>query len=206
MAIQKYEDMGNLELDIIREIGSIGNGNAATALSGILNTGVRMALPEVVIMEFNEALNYLGSPEDVVAAILVEMSGEIEGIMLFILTQEFAAEIIGKTIGTVEFDFLEMDGIKNSVLTEIGNIMISSYINALSSLTNVNVQLAVPQLAVSMLGGILSIPMATMGINSDRIMMITGKFEVDGKEFNGDMLLLPDVASLNVLMKKLGVD
>ena len=133
MAIQKYEDMGNLELDIIREIGSIGNGNAATALSAILNTGVRMALPEVVIMEFNEALNYLGSPEDVVAAILVEMSGEIEGIMLFILTQEFAAEIIGKTIGTVEFDFLEMDGIKNSVLTEIGNIMISSYINALSS-------------------------------------------------------------------------
>ena len=84
--------------------------------------------------------------------------------------------------------------------------MISSYINALSSLTNVNVVLSVPQLAVNMLGGILSLPMATMGINSDRIMMITGEFKIDGRELNSDILLLPDVDSLNVLMKKLGVE
>lgn len=57
-----------------------------------------------------------------------------------------------------------------------------------------------------MLGGILSLPMAAIGMESDRIMMITGKFNVDGKELNSDMLLLPDVHSLNVLLKKLGVD
>ena len=205
MTINKYEEMNEMELDIIKEIGSIGNGNAATALSSLLSAEVKMPLPKVEILEFNEALGHLGNPEDVVAAILVEMSGEIQGIMLFILSKEFSDEIIFRVTGQPEVDFLNMQEIETSVLTEIGNIMISSYINALSSLTNVNVTLSVPQMAVNMLGGILSLPMAMLGLNSDRIMMITGKFKIEGRELDSDMLLLPDVESLNVLMRKLGV-
>ncbi len=205
MSINKYEEMNEMELDIIKEIGSIGNGNAATALSSLLSAEVKMPLPKVEILEFNEALGHLGNPEDVVAAILVEMSGEIQGIMLFILSKEFSDEIIFRVTGQPEVDFLNMQEIETSVLTEIGNIMISSYINALSSLTNVNVTLSVPQMAVNMLGGILSLPMAMLGLNSDRIMMITGKFKIEGRELDSDMLLLPDVESLNVLMRKLGV-
>lgn len=89
--MEKYEDMNATELDIFKELGSIGNGNAATALSSMLDAKVKMTLPEVNILGFNEALKYLGEPEEVVAAILVEMSGEIEGIMLFLLKQEFSA-------------------------------------------------------------------------------------------------------------------
>lgn len=126
--------------------------------------------------------------------------------MLFILTKEFSDEVLKKMMGKTDVDFLALDEIDTSVLTEIGNIVISSYITALSSLTNVQVELSVPQLAVNMLGGILSLPMAMMGQHSDRIMMINGKFKIDGRELESDMLLLPDVHSLNVLMEKLGVD
>ncbi len=206
MAINRYEEMGEMELDILKEIGSIGGGNSATALSSMLNAKVNMMLPKVNIMEFNEAMNYLGDPEEIVAAIFVEMSGELEGIMLFILTKEFSDEVLKKMMGKTDVDFLALDEIDTSVLTEIGNIVISSYITALSSLTNVQVELSVPQLAVNMLGGILSLPMAMMGQHSDRIMMINGKFKIDGRELESDMLLLPDVHSLNVLMEKLGVD
>ena len=205
MSINRYEEMNEMELDIIKEIGSIGNGNAATALSSLLSAEVKMPLPKVEILEFNEALGHLGNPEDVVAAILVEMSGEIQGIMLFILSKEFSDEIIFRVTGQPEVDFLNMKEIETSVLTEIGNIMISSYINTLSSLTNGYVTLSVPQMAVNMRGGILSLPMAMLGLNSDRIMMITGKFKIEGRELDSDMLLLPDVESLNVLMRKLGV-
>lgn len=206
MAIQKYEDMNAMELDIIKEVGSIGNGNAATALSSMLNAKVSMKLPQVNIKEFNAALQQLGEPEDIVAGILVEMSGDIEGIMLFILTAEFVGEILKRVLGENKIDFMELSEIDASALKEVGNIMISSYINALATLTNVNVHLSVPQMTVNMLGGILSLPMAQMGLESDRMMMITGEFKVDGKELNSDMLLLPDVKSLNVLMSKLGVE
>lgn len=206
MAIKTYEEMNALELDILKEIGSIGGGNAATALSSMLNAKVNMALPEVQILGFNEALAHLGDPEELVAAIFVEMSGELGGIMLFILTKEFSDEVLLKMLGKTSTDFLAMEEIDSSVLVEIGNIVISSYITAMASLVGMQVELSVPQFAVNMLGGIMSVPIAMMGQHSDRIMMITGEFKIDGKALNSNMLLLPDVASLSVLMKKLGVE
>ncbi len=206
MGIKTYEEMNELEIDILKEIGSIGGGNAATALSSMLNAKVNMSLPKVEILDFNEALVNVGDPEEVVAAILVEMSGEVGGIMLFILTKEFSDEILLRMLGKTKEDFFELEEIDSSVLMEIGNIVISSYITAMASLVNMSVELSVPQLAVNMLGGIMSVPIAMMGQHSDRIMMITGKFKIDGKALNSNMLLLPDVESLNVLMKKLGVE
>ena len=206
MAIKSYEEMNELEMDILKEIGSIGGGNAATAMSSMLNAKVNMSLPKVVILGFNEALDYLGDPEELVAAIFVEMSGELSGIMLLILTKEFSDEVVFRMLGKVDSDFLELEEIDSSVLMETGNIVISSYITAMASLTNVNVELSVPQLAVNMVGGIMSAPISLMGQHSDRIMMITGQFTIDGKALDSEMLLLPDVESLNVLMKKLGVE
>ena len=206
MAIKKYEEMNALELDILKEIGSIGGGNAATALSSMLSAKVNMTLPRAEILEFNEAIEKMGDPENVVAAIFVEMSGEIQGIMLFILPQEFSDDILFRMLGKTRVELLELEEIDASVLTEIGNIVISSYVTALSSLTNVEVELSVPQFTVNMLGGILSVPIAMMGQHSDRIMMVTGEFRIDDKALNSGMLLLPDVESLNILMKKLGVD
>ncbi len=205
MAISKYEEMGDLAIDMLREIGSIGGGNAATALSSMLNAKVNMALPEVKVLGFNAAMNLLGNPEELVAAIVVELSGELEGVMLFILTKEFVDEIMQRVVGKTSVDMMVLDELDTSVLTEIGNIVISSYITAMSSLVNVEVDLSVPQFTVNMVGGILSLPIAVMGQHSDKIMMIKGKFQIDGKAMDSDMLLLPDVKTLNVLMKKLGV-
>lgn len=205
MAIQKYEDMGSVELDVIKEIGSIGSGNAATALSNMLSTKVKMGMPEVSMLEFNEAVLRVGEPEEVVAAVMIEMSNEINGIMLFILKKDFAEEILERMMGKSEATLERISEMGSSVLVEIGNIMVSSYINALSQLADMDIQLSVPQLAINMLGGILSLPMAMFGIESDHIMMIEGKFIIDKQEVSGDILLLPEVDSLNELMKKLGM-
>ena len=172
----------------------------------MLSAKVNMTLPRAEILEFNEAIEKMGDPENVVAAIFVEMSGEIQGIMLFILPQEFSDDILFRMLGKTRVELLELEEIDASVLTEIGNIVISSYVTALSSLTNVEVELSVPQFTVNMLGGILSVPIAMMGQHSDRIMMVTGDFKVDEKSLHSSMLLLPDVKSLNILMKKLGVE
>ena len=163
MAISRYEEMNDMKLDIFKEMGSIGGGNAATALSSMLNARVSMALPRAEILEFNDALARLGDPEIVIAGVLVELTGEIQGIMLFIIPEEFSDEVLFRMLGKTRTALLELDEIESSVLTEIGNIVISSYVTALSSLAGVEVELSVPQLAVNMLGGIMSLPMAMMG-------------------------------------------
>ena len=82
MEIKNFDELSSLEIDTLREIGSIGTGNAATALSQMIGKEVRITLPEVRIMGYNEAIEWIGGPEQVTAGVLVGMSGQMSGVML----------------------------------------------------------------------------------------------------------------------------
>ena len=53
MNLRKYEEMNSQQIDALREVGSIGTGNAATALSALLGCEVRIPLPEVQVLELS---------------------------------------------------------------------------------------------------------------------------------------------------------
>ena len=108
--------------------------------------------------------------------------------------------------GTNVTSYEEMGELGQSALVEIGNIMISTFINALSGLAGVDVTLTVPAFTVDMQGAILAVPMAEYGGQSDYIMTIGGNFICNGKEIPCRLLLSPDIRSLNFLLRKLGVD
>jgi chemotaxis protein CheC len=205
MKITRYDEMNGLGLDLIREIGSIGTGNSATALSSMLNKTVRMTLPNVQILGYNEAIKSLGDPEEIVAAVLVKMTGEINGLMLFILKMDFINEVLSSVMQQEIEDYYQLNVLETSALEEIGNIIISSYVNAMSTLSEVTINLSVPDIAVNMLGGILSVPMVEFGYQTDKMMMISGQFIIGGKVLHSDLLMMPDIMSLNFLMEKLGI-
>ena len=206
MGIANYEDMNTLELDVIKEIGSIGTGNAATALSQVLKKTTKMSLPAVYVLGYNEAIEMVGTPEEIVAAVLVKMSGEINGIMLFILKIDFINAVLDSVLSKDIDDYMDLTELEKSALEEIGNIIISSYVNAMSGLTGVSIKLSIPSIAINMLGGILSVPMVEFGYETDKLMMINGKFIVDDKVLDSNLLMMPDIQSLNYLMQKLGVN
>ena len=203
--IEKYEDMNRLAMDALKEIGSIGTGNAATALSQVLSQKIEMTLPEVKIMGYNRAIKELGGAETPVAGVLVKLSGEVNGIMLFLQSMEFIKVILKSSIGKEIEDFSELGELEMSALIEIGNIIISSYINAISTLTGITINLSVPGSSINMLGAILSVPMIEYGYETDKLMTIGGSFICEGEEVYSNLILLPDIASLNFLMQKLGV-
>lgn len=203
--MKNYEDLNGLELDTIREMGSIGMGNAATALSSMLGCEVRIDLPEVRIMGYNEAIDWIGGPEVITAGVLVHMSGELNGIMLSVQQMEFVNLVLERMIGQTVKDYEELTDLDNSALVEVGNIMISTFINALCSLADISTRLTVPAFAVDMQGAILTVPMAEFGGQSDYIMTIGANFICGGQEVPSRLLLSPDIRSLNFLLKKLGV-
>ncbi len=203
--MKNYEDLNGLELDTIREIGSIGTGNAATALSSMLGCEVRIEMPEVRIMGYNEAINWIGGPEIITAGVLVHMSGELNGIMLSVQQMEFVNLVLERMVGHTVENYEQLNDLDRSALVEVGNIMISTFINALSGLAEITTRLTVPAFAVDMQGAILTVPMAEFGGQSDYIMTIGTNFICNGKAVPCRLLLSPDIRSLNFLLKKLGV-
>jgi chemotaxis protein CheC len=203
--IKNYDQLSSLEIDTLREIGSIGTGNAATALSQMMNKPVRITLPEVRIMEYNEAIEWIGGPEEVTAGVLVKMSGDIGGIMLSVQKLELVNVVLNAMLGENIDNYENLTELERSAMIEIGNIMISTFINALSGLADVNIKLTVPAFAVDMQGAILTVPMAEYGGMSDYLMAIGGNFVCDGKEVPCHLILSPDLRSLDFLLRKLGV-
>ena len=205
MDLKSFDELSSLEIDTLREIGSIGTGNAATALSQLLGREVRITLPEVRIMGYNEAIEWIGGPEPITAGVLVGMSGQMSGVMLSVQQLGFINLVLEQMLGTSIQDYTELDELSQSTLVEIGNIMISTFINAFSGLSDIAVNLTVPAFAVDMQGAILSVPMAAYGGMSDYLMTIGGNFVCENEQVPCHLLLSPDLRSLNFLLKKLGV-
>ncbi len=191
MAIKSFDQLSSLEIDTLREIGSIGTGNAATALSQMLGREVRITLPEVRIMGYNEAIEWIG--------------GQMNGIMLSVQQIGFVNMVLEHMMNMSITSYDQLDELGRSTLVEVGNIMISTFINAFSGLSDISVNLTVPAFAVDMQGAILSVPMAEYGGMSDYLMTIGGNFVCENQEVPCRLLLSPDIRSLNFLLKKLGV-
>lgn len=203
--IKNYDQLTSLEIDTLREIGSIGTGNAATALSQMMNRPVRITLPEVRIMEYNEAIEWIGGPEEITAGVLVKMSGDVGGIMLSVQKLELVNVVLNTMLGVSIDNYDHLTELERSAMIEIGNIMISTFINAMSGLADLNIKLTVPAFAVDMQGAILTVPMAEYGGMSNYLMAIGGNFVCDGQEIPCHLLLSPDLRSLDFLLRKLGV-
>ena len=206
MTIKRYDELSSLELDPLKESGSIGTGNAATSLSALIGKTVRIQQPEVRIMEYNEAIEWIGGPEPITAGVLVGMSGQLSGIMLSVQQLDFVNLVLESMMERTIKDYMELGEIERSALTEVGNIMISTFINALSGLADLDIKLTVPAFTVDMQGAIMAVPMAEYGGQSNYIMTIGGNFICNGKEIPCRLLLSPDIRSLNFLLRKLGVN
>lgn len=206
MIRQDYSELDALELDTLREIGSIGSGNAATALSDLIGQQIRIRSPEVRIMGYNEAIDWIGGPEKITAGVMVKLGGQINGIMLSVQQLDFANLVLKSMLGKTVNDYAELEDMEKSVLIEVGNIMISTFINALSSLADVNIEVTVPAFTVDMQGAILTVPMAEYGGQSDYLMTIGGEYIYEGNTVQCQLILSPDIRSLNTLLRKLGVN
>jgi chemotaxis protein CheC len=206
LSIMNLEQLNETHIDVLKEIGNIGAGNAATSLSQMLNAEVDMTVPTVRILNINDAANALGGPENVVIGILAKLYGDIEGIMMFIIEQDFAKTALSSLLGATDVSCENLSEMELSAISEIGNIMISAYSGSISTLSQLVMKTSVPAITVDMVGAILSVPAIEMSSVSDQIIFIEDDFLSGDKDVSANMMLVPTMDSLNRLMTKLGIE
>ena len=198
-------NLSSLYIDILKESGNIGAGNAATSLAKMIEKRIDMNVPVVRILEISEVTDILGGAEIPVIGILIGVSGEIKGTMMFILELEAAYALVNILMGKPLESRDEFSEIEYSALREVGNILSSSYLSALSTLTNLKVVPTVPDLAVDMAGAILSVPAIEFGKVGDTVLYIETEFYQGTEKVVGDFFLILEVDSYEILLKALGV-
>ncbi len=191
-------------LDVLKEIGNIGAGNAMTALSQMLNCKVDMKVPQVQLLEFNQVGELMGGEEQIMVGVFLGVEGDITGSMLFLVEKAAAKHLINKVMmgmGDPGDEFTEME---LSAMKEVGNIITGAYLNSLSMMTNLQIYPTPPSLTVDMAGAILSVPAVEFGIYGDQILLIQSQF-FDEVEIDGYFVLVPDIDSYAKILGALGM-
>ncbi|CAI9390884.1 CheY-P phosphatase CheC [Bacillus sp. T2.9-1] len=203
-------DIDSMKLDVLREIGNIGAGHAATSLSKLLNKKIDMKVPDVQIVTFDEMMEMAGGADNIVAGVFLRIEGDVPGSMFFILPIEQATKFVQDMIGDTSVNFaLPYDELSISALQELGNILSGSYLSSLSDFTQLSLYPSVPALAIDMVGAIITYGLVEHSQVSDYAIVINT--ELNGEDIklsdtvNGHFFLLPDPDSFSTLFQSLGV-
>ncbi|PID00182.1 MULTISPECIES: chemotaxis protein CheC [unclassified Sporosarcina] len=204
-------DITEMHLDVLKEIGNIGAAHAATSLSQLLGQKIDMRVPKVELVTFDEMFDLAGGTEKVVAGIFLRIEGEVTGTMFFVLTIESATQFIRKLTGDVAFSINDVGdlGMGASALQELGNILSGSYLSALSDFTSLNIYPTVPSLSIDMVGAIVSFGLIEVSQYSDEVIVIETEILQEGEQgmssLAGHFFLLPDPQSYRTIFSSLGV-
>lgn len=197
------DSMNSVILDVLKEIGNIGAGNAATALAKMLNKKIDMNVPKANVLDFSDVPELLGGAESLVCSVLFKIEGDLNGSIMFLLDIKSSKNLINLLMNG--YGSSTIDDFAKSALNEIGNILSGAYVSSLSALTGLNLKISIPSLAIDMAGAILSVPAIQFGQVSDKILIIETEFLEGNDNVSGYFLLIPDYDSYDILLKSLGV-
>lgn len=194
MEKKPFDALSATEKDILSEIGNIGIGNAATAMSFMLNSKLKIDFTHVYALDFDAMMNLLGGPENLAVAVLSLFEGDAEGMLLFILEKAQADNIINLLLKTKD-DITEYSHLQASAMKETGNIIGGSYLAALESLTGLHLKLLPPQICVDMAAAILSVPVIEFGQTGDKAFLVESSFDDDVLDIKGHLLMVSSADS-----------
>ena len=198
------EEVNSMYMDVLKEIGNIGAGNATTAIARMVGARIDMNVPSVKLLEVSELGTAVGAEDDTIIGIFLEVQNDIQGSMMFLLDIESGHYLVN-TLMMRDMSYNEpFDEMDLSALKEVGNIIAASYLTALSTLTRLSIAPSVPYISVDMAAAILSVPAIQFGQFGDNALFIATEFG-DDREMQGYFILMPEQDSYEKILRALGI-
>lgn len=205
MSELSMEQVTSNYLDVLKELGNIGAGNAMTALSQMISCKVDMKVPKVQLLEFKEVGSLMGGEEQIMVGVMLAVEGDITGSMMFLVERSCAKHLVNKMMMGMASEGDDFNEMELSALKEIGNIITGAYLNSLSTMTNLTIYPTPPEITVDMAAALLSVPAIEFGIYGDNILLIQSQF-FDEINIDGYFILVPDLESYAKILTSLGLN
>lgn len=203
---EQHQDIRSLkaiQIDALREVANIGAGHAATALSQMTGSTIMISVPTITVAPLEEVPPALTAPEEPVAAVLMNMLGDLTGRTLLVFPTSTAQRLSELMLRRPAGSSKGLGELEQSAVKEAGNILSGAYMNALSDFMGLVLLPSPPSLAIDMSTAILTTTYLQFGADRDYVFCVENEFQmVDfGEKLRGFFLLLPDYESLQAILR-----
>lgn len=200
--------LGEREIDALREVGTIGAGTAATALSQMIGDAVTIGVPRVELVPVERVPEALGAGEEPVAAVFLRVVGDAPGHMLVMVREQAARGLVDVLMGRAGagpragsgFDEMAL-----SALQEVGNVLAGSYLGALGRLTGLRLEPTPPAVGVDMGGALVGAAISEVALVAPAALLIDSGFGAPGVDAFGEVLFIPTAQALETVLSRLGL-
>jgi len=195
--------LNEFQLDALREVGNVGAGNAATALSQLTGQRIDLSVSKVCVLPTDAIAEFLGGSDSNVASVCLPVYGDVTGLVLVF----FPLDQINELTRMLLPNFTPVPGpdglsdIEKSALRELGSILTGAYLSALFRFINIQILHGVPELVMDMAQAILDSVLVELEEKEDLAIVIETELIAQNKKMTSKFLLLPEAGSLERLFK-----
>ena len=187
--------LSTVQADAIQELGNIGAAHAATTLSLMLGSTIEMSVPAIKVIDLSQLGTYMG--EESAAMVAFELQGEIAhgGYILFYITRESAVRMTNTILGMTEINrpLSEMD---QSALLEVGNIMVSAFLDATAELLGIIMLPSPPALTIDMAHAVMQSLIAQMQEETNEVLLFSTELVCKEYKIDSDIIMMPERSTL----------
>lgn len=193
------------QFDALREIGNVGMGQAASALSQLTGNAIHLEVPRVVLADTVAMPQLLGDAERVVVGIYLRMLGSAQGNILMVFPRGNAVRILEELLPGRVSEGDALSELELSALKELGNILASAYLNALGEMLGMTLIPSVPLISIDRVGSVIQNACAEFGEPGELTLILDTEFFSKDERISGQFFLLPSPSSLGTILSALGI-
>ena len=184
-----------VQADAIQELGNIGAAHAATTLSQMLGSTVQMSVPGIKAVDIADLGSYMG--EESAAMVVFELQGEIQhgGFVIFYITRESAIRLTNTMLGLTDMN-RPMNEMDESALLEVGNIMVSAFLDATAELLGFVMLPSPPSMTIDMAHAAMSSLIARLGEEIDEVLLFSTELTCEEHKIDSDIIMMPETKTL----------
>ena len=184
--------LNNEQISRLDSIARVGGDKIGSALSKWTATDIITKSSHASIVHYSQLLEPSFSPEDLITAILIKVSGALSGYLIFLFDEKSAIEIVTRILHREIDSILELDDISRSVMEETGNIIGTAFLNTLAMNLNLEIYPSSPIIACDLSGAIVETIMAQFAIQGEYALSCHICFSSSNDKINGIFSMFPE--------------
>ncbi len=203
--MEAITSLKSIQLDALRETANIGAAHAATALSQMTGSTIMIKVPAINIVQMEAIPAQFGEEEEPVAAVMMHMLGDLSGRTLLVFPKPMVMRLAELMLRRPLGSSIALGELETSAIKEAGNILSGAYMNALSDFLGMLLLPSPPSLVVDMSTAVLTSAYTQFASDPDCVLCVESEFMLTdlGQTLRGFFLLLPEPASLQVMLRAL---